>query len=194
MYHARYALRHAVRGRAVAATRSALRTVSVAFSTAPVVSTVTNQSIANPDMFCRQCEQTKDHYACVTVGVCGKASETANLQDALVQQIKSVAHYAVQAVKEGATPEQMAEVHKWTLAAAFSTLTNVNFSAERIAEFIADGEKHKSNLKDIVKTPLPHNVYDLKGKTMEELEEFGLSVSVPKRASAMGHVDAFSLK
>jgi hydroxylamine reductase len=191
MYLARYALRHAVRGRAVVATSSALRTVAVAFSTAPMMDAKT---VANPDMFCRQCEQTKDHHACVTVGVCGKSSETANLQDALIQQVKSVAHYAVQAVKEGATPEQMTEVHKWTLAAAFSTLTNVNFSAERIAEFIAEGEKHKSDLKNLVKTPLSHDFNTLKGKTLVELEEFGLSVSVPKRASEMGNVDAFSLK
>lgn len=30
----------------------------------------------NPDMMCRQCEQTQDHVACTTVGVCGKSPET----------------------------------------------------------------------------------------------------------------------
>lgn len=34
------------------------------------------QKISNPDMMCRQCEQTQDHYACTTVGVCGKTAET----------------------------------------------------------------------------------------------------------------------
>jgi hypothetical protein len=47
-------------------TNSTLRSLSVAAS----------QKISNPDMMCRQCEQTKDHYACTTVGVCGKTAET----------------------------------------------------------------------------------------------------------------------
>ena len=159
-----------------------------------MATTTTTSSIANPDMFCRQCEQTKDHHACVTVGVCGKSSETANLQDALVQQVKSVAHYAVQAAAEGVPAATLADVHKWTLAATFSTLTNVNFSAERVAEYIAEGEQHKKNLQGLVKTPVSRDTFSLKGKTVEELEEFGLSVSVPKRASEMGNADAFSLK
>lgn len=196
MYLARSALRHALRGRAstvMAASRLTLPSLSHAFSTAPQKAGDTH-AVAYPDMFCRQCEQTKDHYACVTVGVCGKTSETANVQDALIQQIKSVAHWAVQAVDEGVAPEKLAEVHKWTLAATFSTLTNVNFSAERIAEYIVEGEKHKSELKGLVKTPLSHDLIDCSGKTLAELEDFGLSVSVPKRSSEMGNDDAFSLK
>lgn len=35
------------------------------------------------NMFCRQCEQTANHYACTTQGICGKTSETAACQDAL---------------------------------------------------------------------------------------------------------------
>jgi hypothetical protein len=33
------------------------------------------------EMFCYQCEQTKDQKGCTTVGVCGKDANTAALQD-----------------------------------------------------------------------------------------------------------------
>ena len=36
----------------------------------------TKKEIKNPDMMCRQCEQTQDHFACTNVGVCGKSPET----------------------------------------------------------------------------------------------------------------------
>ncbi len=36
---------------------------------------------AKPAMFCYQCEQTKDQKGCTTIGVCGKDSNTAALQD-----------------------------------------------------------------------------------------------------------------
>lgn len=145
-------------------------------------------------MFCRQCEQTSDHYACVNVGVCGKTSETANIQDALIAQIKSVAHWMVAAKKNNIDFEVLAPIHKWTLGAAFSTLTNVNFSSQRIAEYIALGEQHKQTLKSLVsEPPSAYQSLGLANKSIEDLEEFGLSVSVPKRAEAMGNEDAFSL-
>jgi hydroxylamine reductase len=147
-------------------------------------------------MFCRQCEQTKDHYACTTVGVCGKSSETATLQDALLAQIKSVSHWAKAAREAGAAASPAVQTaNTWTLQAAFSTLTNVNFSSDRIMEYIVEGENVKDDLKELVPTAptQPGAALDLRGKTMEELEEFGLTVSIPNRANEMNHVDAFSL-
>ena len=146
-------------------------------------------------MFCRQCEQTQDHTACVTTGVCGKTAETSATQDALISQIKSVAHWMVAAKEAGVPFETLKDIHIWTLAATFSTLTNVNFSSERICEYIQEGESHKAKLKGLVSTApaQPGASIDLSGKSLEEMEEYGLTVSVPKRAEEMGHVDAFSL-
>ena len=42
-------------------------------------------------MFCRQCEQTFRWKGCDTVGVCGKSSDVANLQDALIHVLKGAA-------------------------------------------------------------------------------------------------------
>ena len=98
------------------------------------VRSMSGAAIANPAMFCRQCEQTQDHIACRTVGICGKSAETSAMQDALVHTIKSVSLWCVAARTSGATGEEMHEANWWTLRGAFSTLTNVNFDEERIAE------------------------------------------------------------
>lgn len=51
-------IRSGVRSNAAAASLVAMRNFS---SAAPELSTT---KVANPEMFCRQCEQTKDNYAC----------------------------------------------------------------------------------------------------------------------------------
>jgi hypothetical protein len=54
---------------------------SSGFSTAAATATVSSSAAQQPAMFCYQCEQTKDQTGCTTVGVCGKDSNTAALQD-----------------------------------------------------------------------------------------------------------------
>jgi hydroxylamine reductase len=170
-------------------------TASMLSSAAATAHATAEMATTSPDMFCRQCEQTANHHACLTVGVCGKTSETASGQDALIQQIKSVSHWVNAATNEGVPFAQLEPVHTWTLGATFSTLTNVNFSTERIVDFIQQGEAHKKLLKDLVKSPPTNDSagLDLTNKTIEEIEEYGYSVSVPKRSETMGHLDAFSL-
>ncbi|KAL3939351.1 MAG: hypothetical protein SGBAC_005909 [Bacillariaceae sp.] len=156
--------------------------------------------VINPDMFCRQCEQTKDHFACTTVGVCGKTAETSAMQDALMQLVKSVSVWAKAARANGLAPEDLHAVNVWTLRAAFSTLTNVNFSEERIAEYIQEGMAVKKDLESAVAAVGPESApagdlasVDLLGMGLEELEAFGHSVSLPARQEAMEDLDCFSL-
>jgi hydroxylamine reductase len=144
-------------------------------------------------MFCRQCEQTQDHFACVTVGVCGKTSETAACQDALMQQVKSVASACVAARAQGLSDESLQKANVWTLAATFSTLTNVNFSDARIADYILEGQAIKDDIVKQLKNVPEGAKLNLGGKSVEELEEYGHTVSVPVRAEQMNHEDAFSL-
>ena len=113
--------------------------------------------ISNPSMFCRQCEQTQDHIACRSVGICGKTAETSAMQDGLVHMLKSMGLWAVAARKAGATSEEMYETNWWTLRSAFSTLTNVNFDEERIAEVSYD--ETCSRIQTIYLTSLIFLVY-----------------------------------
>jgi len=87
-------------------------------------------------MFCYQCEQTAKGTGCTMSGVCGKDPRAAALQDllaAMTREIGAVAHRARQAgVRDSATD-------RYVLEALFTTVTNVNFDPERIAQKIREG-------------------------------------------------------
>ncbi len=76
------------------------------------------------NMFCFQCEQTKNGQGCTTAGICGKTADTANLQDSLTASLIDLA----QAVQGHYTPTAATLVKQ----ALFATLTNVNFDAAAI--------------------------------------------------------------
>lgn len=84
-------------------------------------------------MFCNQCEQTAKGVGCTVVGVCGKKPEVSDLQDLLLHAVKGLAFYANEGRKVGVVD---AEVNRFTVAAIFSTLTNVNFDAARFQTLI----------------------------------------------------------
>jgi len=84
-------------------------------------------------MFCYQCEQTAKGEGCTNVGVCGKQSDVAALQDLLVYALKGLALHAVEGRKWGVNER---EVNVFTCEAIFATLTNVNFDPDRIVQLI----------------------------------------------------------
>jgi len=81
-------------------------------------------------MFCYQCEQTAKGEGCTVRGVCGKAPESAALQDLLVHATLGVAQYAHRARQLGAKDR---DVDVFVVEALFTTVTNVNFDDERLA-------------------------------------------------------------
>ena len=84
-------------------------------------------------MFCFQCEQTAGGTGCTQIGVCGKKPEVATLQDLLIYTLKGLSQVALEAEKIGVTDEK---IDVFTCEALFSTLTNVNFDAERFIKLI----------------------------------------------------------
>ena len=119
------------------------------------------------------------------------------MQDLLTHTVKSVSLWADAARKSGATDEKLHATNIWTLRAVFSTLTNVNFSEERIAEYIQEGMALKKDLETMVDSSNaptgPVAKLDLTGKSLTELEDIGREVMIPKRLAAMGDEDCFSL-
>ena len=87
-------------------------------------------------MYCYQCEQTAKGTGCTVVGVCGKDPKTAALQDLLVYTAEGVSMYAHRARTFG-KDDRDADV--FVIEALFSTVTNVNFDAERVAGLIRAG-------------------------------------------------------
>ena len=99
-------------------------------------------------MFCYQCEQTAKGEGCTKVGVCGKESDVAGLQDLLIYALKGLSLYAVEGRKVGVVDQ---EVNDFTCKGLFSTLTNVNFDPNRFVQLIQRCVALRENLKEKVK-------------------------------------------
>jgi len=78
-------------------------------------------------MYCNQCEQTANHVACTTRGVCGKDEDIQSLQLMITYGLKGIAAYAYHARILGKRSE---EIDSFMHEALFKTLTNVDFSLE----------------------------------------------------------------
>jgi hydroxylamine reductase len=98
-------------------------------------------------MFCFQCEQTLNCTGCVKAGVCGKDAKVAALQDLLIYEIKGIGFLGQKAMEKGF--ELTEETDSFLIDGLFSTLTNVNFDADRFVELIKKAEKVKENLKKL---------------------------------------------
>ncbi|TRO50370.1 hydroxylamine reductase [Candidatus Bathyarchaeota archaeon] len=84
-------------------------------------------------MFCYQCEQTAKGQGCTVVGVCGKTSDVAALQDLLLYTLKGLAQVAVEANKVGIRDEK---TNIFVCEALFALLTNVNFDPKALIGYI----------------------------------------------------------
>jgi len=99
-------------------------------------------------MFCYQCEQTANGTGCTVQGVCGKKHEVATLQDLLLFTLMGLSQVAVEGRKLGVVDQ---DINEFTVKAAFSTLTNVDFDLERFIEFINQAANKRDRLKEKVK-------------------------------------------
>lgn len=82
-------------------------------------------------MFCYQCEQTAQGQGCTAHGVCGKDPDTADLQDVLIEVTKGTAQYAHRAAQLGSRDH---DLDLFVCKALFTTVTNVNFDAQNVAD------------------------------------------------------------
>ena len=101
-------------------------------------------------MFCYQCEQTAKGTGCTIQGVCGKQPEIAALQDLLLYALMGLSQVAVEGRKIGISDNG---INVFTVKAAFSTLTNVDFDPDRfwnlINQAVIKREKLKTRVNDI---------------------------------------------
>jgi hydroxylamine reductase len=98
----------------------------------------------NMQMFCRQCEQTGQGTGCTVMGVCGKTSDTAILQDVVVYSLKGLSVYGKLADALGIQDKAAARLVSEGL---FTTVTNVNFDPQRIISVIRGIDKAKEKIK-----------------------------------------------
>ena len=97
-------------------------------------------------MFCYQCEQTAKNSGCTAYGACGKDPDTAALQDLLVYVCKGISSFAHRARAIGVVDR---ETDIYVTEALFTTVTNVNFDAERVAKFVARGAQIRDKIREL---------------------------------------------
>jgi hydroxylamine reductase len=133
-------------------------------------------------MFCYQCEQTAQGKGCSQMGVCGKNPEVAALQDLLVYALKGLSIVAVEGRKRGIYDR---EIDRFVCEATFSTLTNVNFDPERIAELIRKTVIYRNKLNQLVKVKLPDDMVNfVPSDDIVELVESGEKVGIKSEPDA----------
>ncbi len=99
-------------------------------------------------MNCNQCEQTAKGIACTsTMGVCGKNSDIAAMQDLLIYTAQGLSLVAIAGRKVGITDP---ETNLFTSEAVFTTLTNVNFDMERLKSLVNKAVELRDSLKEKV--------------------------------------------
>ncbi len=149
------------------------------------------------DMFCYQCEQTAQGTGCTRHGVCGKDPTTADLQDLLLHVAKGVSMYAHRAAEMGKRDRQ---VGRYVIEALFTTVTNVNFAPERIAQTIHAGAEVRDRAKELYRQGCqeagtePEELgapADLQpADTVEGLDEQAARASIARRKEQRGEVIA----
>jgi hydroxylamine reductase len=99
-------------------------------------------------MFCYQCEQTAKGIGCTIQGVCGKQPEVAALQDLLLYSLMGLSQVAAAGRKAGISDR---DVNIFTVQAAFSTITNVDFDPDRFVTLITQAAEKRDRLKQVIK-------------------------------------------
>jgi hydroxylamine reductase len=99
-------------------------------------------------MFCYQCEQTFQGTGCTIQGVCGKQPDVAALQDLLIYSLMGLSQVVLDARKKNIIEEK---IGVFTVQAAFSTLTNVEFDPDRIFKLINEAVSLREALKKRIK-------------------------------------------
>lgn len=85
-------------------------------------------------MFCYQCQETAGGEGCTFIGVCGKKSELANLQDLLVWNTKGLSQITTRLRDEGKSVDE--SINHLVTANLFMTITNANFDSLAITDAI----------------------------------------------------------
>jgi hydroxylamine reductase len=92
-------------------------------------------------MFCFQCEQTAKGEGCTKIGVCGKQPDVAALQDLLLYADQGARPVGGRPAETTAMTVDAGHQRSSPCEAVFSTLTNVDFDAERFVTLLNDARR-----------------------------------------------------
>ena len=82
-------------------------------------------------MYCFQCQETAKNQGCTIRGVCGKAEETADLQDLLIYVCKGISLFGEKLKQKGVVDR---EAGRFICKALFVTITNAAWDNDAIID------------------------------------------------------------
>lgn len=142
-------------------------------------------------MYCFQCQETAKNQGCTIRGVCGKAEETADLQDLLIYVCKGISVYGEKLKQKGVVDR---EAGRFICKALFVTITNAAWDNDAIIDWIQEAIKVRDAVAKRagdVAGPLP----DCATWMPENKEEIiAKSMSDEMRITATGNEDIRSLR
>ena len=138
-------------------------------------------------MFCYQCQEAFGNKGCTSGGRCGETSETANLQDRLIAELKAVA-----LTLEGRT-NVTREFSRFIVRAMSATLTDTNFNPDRIYALIDEAKRALRTLDSDIQPLNPSilSVEDPEERSYREMLVYGLKgvCAFAFHALALGYED-----
>lgn len=123
-------------------------------------------------MFCFQCQEAAGGKGCTLRGVCGKTSETANLQDLLIYVLKGISVYSSHANSLGISNDR---ADRFISESLFATITNANFNREYFVERVRQGLKLREEVKlqlNAAGASMPAQLPEAATWTADSVEEF----------------------
>lgn len=147
-------------------------------------------------MFCFQCQETAGKRGCTRVGVCGKTSDVAAMQDLLINTTKGLSAITTQLRKEGKEIDQ--DVNHLITLNLFTTITNANFDKKVIEMRIEKTlEKEKELLEQVEdKSTLPEASFWQGGKEdyMERAGKVGVLATENEDIRSLCELITYGLK
>jgi hydroxylamine reductase len=146
-------------------------------------------------MFCFQCQETVGCTGCTKVGVCGKTSKTANLQDLLVYVSRGLSEITTQLRKEGADVAK--DVNTLVTENLFTTITNANFDDEAIFKRIEKTVDVIKSLRGEVKDQsvlTDSALWDGSGDWEEKASQVGVMVTENEDIRSLRELVTYGLK
>lgn len=131
-------------------------------------------------MFCYQCQEAAGGKGCSKVGVCGKPSDVANLQDLLVYTLKGVSYFNLLARENGINDKK---TDRLILDNLFATITNANFDKAAFVKKIEGALKERNEIRSKLEAKGVtfaglHDAATWTGATEAEFDNKSISVGV----------------
>ncbi len=109
-------------------------------------------------MFCFQCQEAAKGEGCTIKGMCGKESDTSDLQDLLIYNLKGIGVIASKAQAAGVKIPDKAG--RFIAQGLFTTITNANFNDENIINWINRALVLKKELFESVKGKIGSDLHE----------------------------------